>query len=146
MKNSDLITVIEIPKGSKYKYERDENGLYIDRVLNIAYPENYGYFNGTLAADGDALDCFVISNEPIHPLSRCPVEMRSAYLCLDNGVRDDKIICTLVGEKLDKKEVMIRELEICVFLENYKQNFKVIDVVDSLSALKLFKSCQKTSL
>ena len=56
---------IEINKNSNVKYEMnfDKGILEADRVLDIPYPENYGYINHTLAGDGDAADIFIISEE-----------------------------------------------------------------------------------
>jgi inorganic pyrophosphatase len=65
--------VIEIPKGSKNKYELDkETGLlHLDRVLHSAvyYPADYGFIPRTYCDDGDPLDALVLSQEPVYPLT-----------------------------------------------------------------------------
>src|SRR6188474_1018615 len=65
--------VIEIPRGSKLKYEIDKvTGLLIlDRVLysSVHYPANYGFIPRTHADDGDPLDILVLMQEPVEPLS-----------------------------------------------------------------------------
>ena len=65
--------VIEIPKGSKNKYELDkETGLLrLDRTLYSAvyYPANYGFIPRTFCDDGDPLDALVLGQEPVHPLT-----------------------------------------------------------------------------
>ena len=68
--------VVEIPKGSIYKYEinKDTGKLALDRVISIPYPENYGYFPNTLAQDGDPLDVFLVSDQPIAPLTEVEIE------------------------------------------------------------------------
>src|SRR5213593_2292886 len=70
--------VIEIPKGSKVKYELDKaTGLLsVDRVLYSAvhYPANYGFLPRTYCEDGDALDALVLGQEPVVPL--CIVRAR----------------------------------------------------------------------
>ena len=88
--------VIEVPKGSKNKYELDkETGfLRLDRVLYSAvhYPANYGFIPRTYCDDGDPLDALVLSQEPVHPL--CIVEARAIGVMRmrdDKGI-DDKII------------------------------------------------------
>ena len=92
----DFIAVVEIPKGSKKKYELDkETGMIIlDRVLYTSthYPANYGFIPRTYGDDGDPLDVLVISTETLDPLTlvRCyPVGYISM---LDGGKRDEKII------------------------------------------------------
>ena len=69
----DFVAVIEIPKGSKKKYELDkETGLIIlDRVLHTSthYPANYGFIPRTYGDDGDPLDVLVLCSEEIDPLT-----------------------------------------------------------------------------
>ena len=66
-------TLIEIPKGSKCKYELDKSTglLRLDRILYTSthYPANYGFIPRTYADDGDPLDVLVIGMEPIYPLT-----------------------------------------------------------------------------
>ena len=92
----DFVAVIEIPKGSKKKYELDkETGLIIlDRVLYTSthYPANYGFIPRTYGDDGDPLDVLVVCSESIDPLTlvRCyPIGYISM---LDGGKNDEKII------------------------------------------------------
>lgn len=92
----DFIAVIEIPKGSKTKYELDkESGkIILDRILytSMHYPANYGLIPRTLGDDGDPLDVLVLCAEPLAPLTlvRCyPIGYISM---LDNGRNDEKII------------------------------------------------------
>ena len=92
----DFIAVVEIPKGSKKKYELDkQTGLIIlDRVLYTSthYPANYGFIPRTYGDDGDPLDVLVLCSQALHPLTlvRCfPVGYISM---LDGGKRDEKII------------------------------------------------------
>ena len=93
---SDFIAVIEIPKGSKKKYELDkETGLIIlDRILYTSthYPANYGFIPRTLGDDGDPLDVLLLCSESLEPLTlvRCyPIGMMKM---IDNGRGDEKII------------------------------------------------------
>ena len=92
----DFIAVIEIPKGSKNKYELDKaTGLIIlDRVLYTSthYPANYGFIPRSYGDDGDPLDVLVLCSETLDPLTlvRCyPIGYLSM---LDGGKRDEKII------------------------------------------------------
>ncbi len=93
---TDFIAVVEIPQGSKKKYELDkETGLIIlDRVLHTSthYPANYGFIPRTYGDDGDPLDVLVLSSESMDPLTlvRCyPIGYISM---LDDGKHDEKII------------------------------------------------------
>lgn len=92
----DFNAVIEIPKGSKQKYEVDEQTglLKLDRILftSTHYPANYGFIPRTLADDGDPLDVLVLCSEVLVPLClvRCyPIGMISMR---DNNKIDEKII------------------------------------------------------
>lgn len=92
----DFCAVIEIPKGSKKKYELDkETGLImLDRVLHTSthYPANYGLIPRTYGDDLDPLDVLVLCSESLDPLTlvRCyPIGYISM---LDNGKNDEKII------------------------------------------------------
>ena len=92
----DFIAVVEIPKGSKKKYELDkQTGLIIlDRVLHTSthYPANYGFIPRTYGDDGDPLDVLVLCSEELDPLTlvRCyPIGYISM---LDGGKNDEKII------------------------------------------------------
>lgn len=99
---SSFPVVIEVPKGSKNKYEIEKNTgfLRLDRVLYSAvhYPANYGFIPRTFCDDGDPLDALVLSQEPVHPLTI--VESRAVGVLRmrdDKGI-DDKIIAVNVGD------------------------------------------------
>jgi inorganic pyrophosphatase len=94
--------VIEIPAGSKAKYELDkETGLLkLDRVLysSVHYPANYGFIPRTLAGDGDPLDVLVLMQEPVYPL--CIVRARAigGFFMRDDKGEDDKIVAVAVDD------------------------------------------------
>jgi inorganic pyrophosphatase len=93
----DVEVVIEIPKGTRNKYEADhETGaIWLDRMLFTAtrYPEDYGYIPLTLAQDGDPLDAMVLLEEPTFP--GCHVHARpvGVFLMSDEKGQDAKILC-----------------------------------------------------
>ncbi len=93
---TDFSAVIEIPKGSKCKYELDKyTGLLrLDRVLYTSthYPANYGFIPRTYADDGDPLDVLVLCSEPIYPLTLIRVYSIGVMRMVDGGKMDDKII------------------------------------------------------
>lgn len=98
----ELDVVIEIPKGSRNKYEVDhETGkVRLDRYLwtSMAYPADYGFFEGTLGEDGDPLDAFVLLTESVFP--GCIVEARPVGLfkMVDEAGGDDKVLCVPAGD------------------------------------------------
>jgi inorganic pyrophosphatase len=99
----ELVTaVIEIPRGSRNKYEIDkETGMMkLDRVLYSAvhYPGDYGFIPRTLFEDGDPIDVLVRINEPTFP--GCMVEVRpiGVLKMLDKGEPDDKVLAVPVND------------------------------------------------
>ena len=114
--------VVEIPKHSRYKYEYDkkEDELVLDRVLAMKYPHNYGYIPETLFDDGDPLDVFILSEEPIVAGASVDIVPIAVLTVEDCGERDDKIIAKIS----DSYEVfnLKNESEIIeTFLLNYKK-------------------------
>jgi len=94
--------VIEIPKGSKMKYELDKDTglLRVDRILHSAvhYPANYGFLPRTYCEDGDPLDVLVLGQEPVVPL--CVMRARAIGVLgmSDEKGRDDKVIAVHVDD------------------------------------------------
>ena len=101
---SDLTfdVLIEIPQGSKNKYEVDHKTgrLRLDRMLftSTRYPQDYGYIEDTLGEDGDPLDALVIVKEATFP--GCLIEARAVgmYRMTDEAGGDDKILCVPAGD------------------------------------------------
>lgn len=89
-------SVIEIPKGSKGKYELDkESGLLrLDRVLfsSVHYPANYGFIPQTYSDDHDPLDILVICSIDVFPMCIVEAKVIGAMEMVDGDERDDKII------------------------------------------------------
>jgi inorganic pyrophosphatase len=108
----DVEVVVEIPKGTRNKYEADhETGeIWLDRMLFTAtrYPEDYGYIPGTLALDGDPLDALVLLEEPTFP--GCHVRARpiGVFLTTDENGEDAKILC-VPGS--DPRQERVRDLD-----------------------------------
>ena len=90
---------IEIPKGSRNKYELDhETGkIYLDRYLftPMAYPLDYGFIDGTLGEDGDPLDALVILPEPVLPGVIVPARVLGVFKMTDEAGGDDKPLCVI---------------------------------------------------
>jgi inorganic pyrophosphatase len=92
----EIEVVIEIPKGTRNKYEADESGtIWLDRMLFTAtrYPEDYGFVPATLAEDGDPMDALVILEEPTFP--GCHIHSRPVgmFLMRDEMGDDAKLLC-----------------------------------------------------
>lgn len=89
--------VIEIPRGSRNKYEIDhETGaVYLDRRLFTAttYPADYGFLPNTLAGDGDPLDALVLNDEPVYPGVICEARPVGVLYMQDEAGEDAKLIC-----------------------------------------------------
>lgn len=94
--------VIEIPKGSKVKYEIDKQTglLWLDRVLHSAvhYPANYGFLPRTYCEDGDPLDVLVLGQEPVVPLCLLRARAIGVITMKDEKGPDDKIIAVHVDD------------------------------------------------
>lgn len=92
----DFMCVIEIPKGSKKKYELDkETGcLMLDRILHTSthYPANYGFIPRTYGDDNDPLDVLLICSEQIEPMTLVRAYPIGVISMIDSGRKDDKII------------------------------------------------------
>lgn len=94
--------VIEVPMGSKNKYELDkEIGLLrLDRVLYgaVHYPANYGFIPRTFCDDGDPLDALVLGQEPVHPLTIVEARAIGVMRMRDEKGLDDKILAVSVKD------------------------------------------------
>jgi len=122
--------IIEIPKGSKNKYELDkETGLLrLDRVLYSAvhYPADYGFIPRTFCDDGDPLDALVLSQEPVYPLTLVEARAIGVMRMRDEKGIDDKIVAVSVHDPAfsgytDKAQLPGHLLlELRRFFEDYK--------------------------
>jgi inorganic pyrophosphatase len=122
--------VIEIPKGSKVKYELDKPSglLRVDRVLysSVHYPANYGFLPRTYCGDGDPLDVLVLGNEPVVPLSIMVARAIGVMHMDDQGEQDDKVIAVHVHDPAFEEYRDLDDLprhtmrEIQRFFEDYK--------------------------
>ena len=94
---AEYAAIIEIPKGSRNKYEVDhETGrVFLDRVLftGFVYPADYGFFENTLADDGDPVDALVLLDYPLFPGVGVKVRPVGVFKMSDEAGNDAKIIC-----------------------------------------------------
>ena len=152
--------LIEIPLGSKNKYEIDEKTgrIVLDRVLYSAmsYPAEYGIIEETLAPDGDPLDILVIASEPTFPGCTVPARVLGYLATKDQGKEDYKLISVVdcdpryddIHELKDLPSFILKEIS------NFFQNYKVLQgvVVEvgeyhaKEDAVKIISQCKKAFL
>lgn len=149
--------IIEIPKGTRAKYELDkESGLLkLDRVLysSVYYPANYGFIPQSYCDDKDPLDILILSQIDVVPLCIVPAKVIGVMRMLDGGEADDKIIAVAVGDPSVSHINDISELpqhfisELRNFFEDYKKlEHKTVVVEDFLNreiALKILNDSFK---
>lgn len=125
--------VVEIPRGSRNKYEMDhESGdIYLDRTLFTAtrYPADYGFIPDTLAEDGDPLDILALTVEPTFPSCRIRVNPIGVFLMEDQGDPDHKIISVPAGDTRWKDTADIDDLDAHLKreLEHFFQVYKELE-------------------
>src|SRR5579875_2586648 len=97
-----VTSIIEIPKGSRAKYELDKDSglLKLDRVLysSVYYPANYGFIAQSLGEDHDPLDILVLSQIDMQPLCVVRAKVIGVMQMIDNGEADDKIIAVAADD------------------------------------------------
>ena len=155
--NNVVEALIEIPYGSKNKYEVDKTTgrIRLDRVLYSAmsYPGEYGYIEETLAPDGDPLDILVITSEPTVPGCIVPARVLGYLATMDRGMEDYKLISVC---DCDPRYANVKTLEdlppfILDEISNFFQNYKVLQNMQvdvwgyfSLDAtLQIIETCRR---
>ncbi len=92
-----VVVVVEIPKGTRNKYEMDHDTgeIFLDRTLftSMVYPADYGFIDGTLGQDGDPLDALVFLGEPTFPGCRIRARAFGLFRMRDEKGMDEKILC-----------------------------------------------------
>ena len=125
--------VIEVPKGSKNKYELDkETGfLRLDRVLYSAvhYPANYGFIPRTFCDDGDPLDVLVLGQEPVYPLTIVEARAVGVMRMRDDKGLDDKILAVNVHDPAVSEYHDLAQLQPHVSreIQRFFQDYKVLE-------------------
>lgn len=147
----DFISVIEISKGSKKKYELDKptGFIILDRILYTSthYPANYGFIPRTYGEDGDPLDVLLLCSEPLEPLTLVRSYPIGVISMLDNGRNDEKIIAIPFNDPNYNIYTNIDQLpkhvfdEMCHFFSVYKnlenKETAVDEVKDRDTAIKI---------
>lgn len=126
-----VICRIEIPRGSRNKYEWDEElgAIKLDRFLfaSVVYPTDYGFIPGTCSEDGDPLDVLVCVSEPTFPGCLVAIKPIAVLRMRDEQGQDDKILGVPLGDpnwneidELDQLPATLRE-EVSHFFTIYKE-------------------------
>ncbi len=145
--------IIEIPQGSRAKYEIDKpTGLLkLDRVIysSFYYPVNYGFIPQTYGDDKDPLDILVITSLPVTPLCLMEAKVMGVMQMIDSGDADDKIIAVAAKDPSVNHYNNLEELpkhffeELRHFFEEYKklENKTVVveEFGDKTTALKVIE-------
>lgn len=125
--------LIEIPMGSRCKYEIDKKSglLLLDRVIysSFHYPVNYGFIPQTLGEDGDPLDILVLCSESIQSLCLVKATVIGNMQMIDNGQQDDKIIAVASNDPAVNhyKEMESLPSHFIAVLKNYFEQYKVLE-------------------
>src|SRR5215510_4555499 len=125
--------LIEIPQGSRSKYEVDKaTGLLrLDRVIysSFHYPINYGFIPQTLGQDNDPLDILVICSQSIQPLCLVEANVLGNMQMIDQGKQDDKIIAVASRDPSVYHYKSMNELpqHFLLELKNYFEQYKVLE-------------------
>jgi inorganic pyrophosphatase len=149
--------MIEIPKGSrnKYEYDPERRALKFDRMLfsSMHYPSDYGFFPDTLSEDGDPLDALVLVWEPTFPGCLIDVKPVGVFKMRDEKGPDEKILCVPITDPLwnhieklkDVPPHLLKEIEhfFTVYKDLERKKVTVDGWEDKSVALRLIKESQK---
>jgi inorganic pyrophosphatase len=130
---NDTVVLVEIPGGSRNKYEYDEElgGIVLDRRLftAMAYPSDYGFVEGTLAEDGDPLDALVLVSDPTFPGCRIRVRPIGVFHMSDEKGPDEKLLCVPLGDPSWERVHDIHDvhLELRDEIEHFFQRYKDLE-------------------
>lgn len=125
--------LVEIPQGSRTKYEIDKTTglLKVDRIIysSFHYPVNYGFIPQTLGLDGDPLDILILCSQSIQPLCLVEATVIGNMQMIDSGEEDDKIIAVASKDPSVNHIADIDELPKHFFneLKNYFEQYKVLE-------------------
>ena len=132
-----LEVIIEIPQGSRNKYEYDHttHAIRLDRVLHssVHYPTDYGFIPDTLSKDGDPLDVLVLVHDPTFPGCHLPARPIGVLRMIDDKGEDEKILAVPVGDPRfdDVSDLADLHGHWLKELENFFATYKLLEEKDT---------------
>jgi inorganic pyrophosphatase len=130
---ADVVVFVEVPSGSRNKYEFDEElaAVVLDRRLftSMAYPADYGFIEGTRGGDGDPLDALVLVGEPTFPGCRIRSRIVGVFHMSDEKGPDEKIICVPLKDPVWMRTTDVDEIpsELRNEIEHFFQVYKDLE-------------------
>lgn len=138
-----LKSIIEIPEGSFDKIEIKDGVPIVDRRLTLPMPVNYGFIPGTLEPDQDPLDAFCLSLDSLKTGQEVRLKIVGVFKCLDQGIQDNKVFGTLVGEKFSDITILKNLATVGDYLLNYKKGFEVLGYINYNPDVYIFKKLKR---
>jgi inorganic pyrophosphatase len=139
--------VIEMPMGTRFKYEIDKitGALILDRPINAWVPYNYGFIPDTLCDDGDPIDVFVVSLEPIPSLTVVDIEIIGCIKGIDHGSSDDKILAFVSHDGFARSAILMPTLvgQVKAYLSTYKDGFKIGRLTSAAAAVDIIVEAKR---
>src|SRR5262249_31957222 len=131
--SGEAVVFVEIPAGSRNKYEWDEElgGLVLDRRLFTAmtYPADYGFVEGTLAEDGDPLDALLLVSDATSPGCRSRVRAIGVFHMSDEKGPDEKLLCVPLDDLFFERVADIHDVQVELRdeIEHFFQRYKDLE-------------------
>lgn len=125
--------VVEIPRGSRNKYEIDQatGAVWLDRVLysSVHYPGDYGFIPGTRGQDGDPLDVLILVEEPTFPGCRIHVRLVGVLDMQDGQTHDEKLLGVPVGDPRFEEVAELGDLprHLLTEIEQFFKTYKMLE-------------------
>ncbi len=123
-----MIAVIECVKGGRQRYEFINGEMTYMFDVKKPWVENYGFIEDTLQVDGDALDCYIISDRKYEVGSKVSVGAVASIVCFDEGKRDDKMVCIDVACKISRRRIDRLLKRLVHTIRKYKRGTVVLGV------------------
>jgi len=129
----EVEAIVEIPRGSRNKYEMDytTGQIRLDRVLfsSVHYPTDYGFIPGTISGDGDPPDVLVLVEEPTFPGRRVPIRVIGLLVMKDEKGVDEKLLAVPIADPRFDGIVDIDDLQPYWLseIENFFQMYKSLE-------------------
>ncbi|MFO7916920.1 MAG: inorganic diphosphatase [Anaerolineae bacterium] len=135
---AQIEVIVEIPRGSrnKYEYDHQRHAIYLDRVLysSVHYPTDYGFVPGTEAADGDPLDALIIVEQPSFPGCRMRIRPIGVLLMRDEAGIDEKILGVPVADPRFEEMKGLDDIGVHWLreIENFFDTYKLLEDKESV--------------